>query len=55
MEIADYSAYDMFTWYKVLIVNLGFSHIGFYSLYTSTVRYDLLKGLDVPSGKHVYV
>ena len=29
-EIAAYSAYDMFSWYKYLIVNLGFSNLGFW-------------------------
>ena len=29
--IAAYSAYDMFSWYKYLIVNLVFSHLGFWS------------------------
>ena len=26
-----YSAYDMFSWYKYLIVNLVFFHLGFWS------------------------
>ena len=30
-EIAAHSAYDMFSWYKYLIVNLVFSHLGFWS------------------------
>ena len=29
-EIAAHSAYDMFSWYKYLIVNLVFSHLGFW-------------------------
>ena len=28
-EKAAHSAYDMFSWYKFLIVNLVFSHLGF--------------------------
>ena len=28
---AAHSAYDMFSWYKYLIVNLVFSHLGFWS------------------------
>ena len=31
MKIAAHSAYDMFSWYKYLIVNLVFSHLGFWS------------------------
>ena len=30
-KIATHSAYDMFSWYKYLIVSLGFSHLGFWS------------------------
>ena len=30
-NIAAHSAYDMFLWYKYLIVNLVFSHLGFWS------------------------
>ena len=30
-KIADHSAYDMFSWYKHLIVNLVFSHLCFWS------------------------
>ena len=30
-KTAAYSAYDMFSWYKYLIVNLFFSHLGFWS------------------------
>ena len=30
-EIAAHSAYNMFSKYKYLIVNLGFSHFGFLS------------------------
>ena len=30
-EIAAHSAYGVFTWYKYLIVNLVFSHLGFWS------------------------
>ena len=30
-KIAAYSAYDMFSWYKYLIVNLIFPHLGFWS------------------------
>ena len=30
-EIAAHSAYDMFSWYKYLIVDLVFSHLGFWS------------------------
>ena len=29
--MAAHSAYDMFSWYKYLIVNLVFSHLGFWS------------------------
>ena len=29
-KIAAYSAYDMFSWHKYLIVNLVFSHLGFW-------------------------
>ena len=29
LKIADHSAYDMFSWYKYLIVNLVFPHLGF--------------------------
>ena len=29
--IAAHSAYDMFSWYKYLIVSLGPSHLGFWS------------------------
>ena len=29
-EKAAHSAYDMFSWYKCLIVNLFFSHLGFW-------------------------
>ena len=29
--IAAHSAYDMFSWYTHLIVNLDFSHLGFWS------------------------
>ena len=29
--IVAHSAYDMFSWYKYLIVNLVFSHLGFWS------------------------
>ena len=28
-KIAAHSAYDMFSWYKYLIVSLGFTHLGF--------------------------
>ena len=28
-KIAAHSAYDIFSWYKYLIVNLVFSHLGF--------------------------
>ena len=28
-KIAARSAYDMFSWYMYLIVNLAFSHLGF--------------------------
>ena len=28
-KIAAHSAYDMFSWYKYLIVNSVFSHLGF--------------------------
>ena len=31
LKIAAHSAYDMFSWYKYLIVNLVFSHLGFWS------------------------
>ena len=30
-KIAAHSAYGMFSWYKYLIVSLGFSHLGFWS------------------------
>ena len=30
-EIAAHSAYDMFSKYNYLIVNLGFPHLGFWS------------------------
>ena len=30
-KIAAHSAYDMFSWHKYLIVNLVFSHSGFWS------------------------
>ena len=30
-KIAAHSAYDMFSWYKYPIVNLVFSHLGFWS------------------------
>ena len=30
-KIAAHSAYDMFSWYKYLIVNLVFSHLSFWS------------------------
>ena len=30
-KIAAHSAYDMFSWYKYLIVNLVFSNLGFWS------------------------
>ena len=30
-KIAAHSAYDMFSWYKYFIVNLVFSHLGFWS------------------------
>ena len=30
-KIAAHSAYDMCSWYKYLIVNLVFSHLGFWS------------------------
>ena len=30
-KIAAHSAYDMFSWYKYLIINLVFSHLGFRS------------------------
>ena len=30
-KIAAHSAYDKFSWYKYLIVNLVFSHLGFWS------------------------
>ena len=29
-KIAAHSAYDVFSWYKCLIVNLAFSHLGFW-------------------------
>ena len=29
-KIAAHSAYDMFSWYKYLINNLVFSHLGFW-------------------------
>ena len=40
-EIAAYSAYDMFSWYKYLIVNLGFSNLGFWieNLFLSVFAY----------------
>ena len=31
MKIAAHSAYEMFSWYKYLIVSLVFSHFGFWS------------------------
>ena len=31
MKIAAHSAYDMFSWYKYLIVSLVVSHLGFWS------------------------
>ena len=31
-KIAVHLAYDMFSWYKYLIVNLVFSHLGFWSV-----------------------
>ena len=31
MKIAAHSAYEMFSWYKYLIVSLFFSHPGFWS------------------------
>ena len=31
MKIAAHSAYEMFSWYKYLIVSLVFSHLGFWS------------------------
>ena len=31
VKIAAHSAYDMFSWYKYLIVNLVFPHLGFWS------------------------
>ena len=31
-EIAAHLAYDMFSWYKYLIVNLVFSHLRFWSV-----------------------
>ena len=30
-EIAAHLAYDMFSWYRYLLVNLVFSHLGFWS------------------------
>ena len=30
-KIAAHSAYEMFSWYKYLIVSLVFSHLGFWS------------------------
>ena len=30
-KIAAHSAYDMYSWYKYLIVSLVFSHLGFWS------------------------
>ena len=30
-KIAAHSAYEMFSWYKYLIVGLVFSHLGFWS------------------------
>ena len=30
-KIAAHSAYDMFSWYKYLIVSLDFYHLGFWS------------------------
>ena len=30
-KIAAHSTYDMFSWYKYLIVSLVFSHLGFWS------------------------
>ena len=30
-ELAAHSAYEMFSWYKYLIVSLVFSHLGFWS------------------------
>ena len=30
-EIAAHSAYEMFSWYKCLVVRLVFSHLGFWS------------------------
>ena len=30
-KIAAHSAYEMFSWYKCLIVSLVFSHLGFWS------------------------
>ena len=30
-KIASHSAYEMFSWYKYLIVSLVFSHLGFWS------------------------
>ena len=30
-QIAAHSAYEMFSWYKYLIVGLVFSHLGFWS------------------------
>ena len=31
VKIAAHSAYEMFSWYKYLIVSLVFSHLGFWS------------------------
>ena len=31
VKIAAHSAYEMFSWYKYLIVGLVFSHLGFWS------------------------
>ena len=31
IKIAAHSAYEMFSWYKYLIVSLVFSHLGFWS------------------------
>ena len=30
-KIAAHSIYEVFSWYKCLIVSLGFSHLGFWS------------------------
>ena len=30
-SVAAHSAYDMFSWYKYLVINLVFSHLGFWS------------------------